>query len=89
MPTLRFDGKPVVAAERRGGEVVAKIIATYSPCCGIFHAGDAKEGVMHCALPHDRATVRLVDVAELDHATKRIKELESWVVRYGGEEVSG
>jgi len=52
-------------ASRRGDkeERMAKIIATYSPCCGIFHVGDAEEGIMHCALPHDRKVVKLVDAA--------------------------
>ena len=45
---------------------MAKIVATYSPCCGIFRVGNAEQGVMHCALPHDRKVVKLVDEKELD-----------------------
>ena len=44
----------------------AKIVATFSPCCGIFHVGDAEQGIMHCALPHDRKVVKLVDEKELE-----------------------
>jgi hypothetical protein len=57
-----------VAAEAAGRTVgkeatMAKIIATYSPCCGIFREGDAEEGVMHSALPHEWKTIKLVDAA--------------------------
>jgi hypothetical protein len=45
---------------------MVEIIATYSPCCGIFHTGDAEQGIMHCALPHERKVVKLVDVKELE-----------------------
>ena len=44
-----------------------KIIATYSPCCGIFRVGDADQGVMHCALPHEQKTIRLADAAQEVH----------------------
>ena len=59
---------------------MAQIIATYSPCCGIFRVGDAEQGVMHCALPHERKVIRLVDENDYQEAVlnkeKRIKELE-------------
>lgn len=45
---------------------MAEIVATYSPCCGIFRVGDAEQGVMHRALPHDRKVVKLVDEKELE-----------------------
>jgi hypothetical protein len=54
---------------------MAKIIATYSPCCGIFHVGDAEQGIMHCALPHERKVVRLVDVRELEGEAKKWADL--------------
>jgi len=54
---------------------VAKIIATYSPCCGIFHLGDAEDGVMHCALPHEKKVIKLGDVKELaiEHISERLR----------------
>ena len=45
---------------------MAEIVATYSPCCGIFRVGDVEQGVMHCALPHDKKVVKLVDEKELE-----------------------
>lgn len=44
---------------------MSKIIATYSPCCGIIRLGDVEQGGMHCALPHERKTIKLVD-AEIE-----------------------
>ena len=52
---------------------MSKIIATYSPCCGIFRVGDADQGVMHCALPHERKVIKLVD-AEIE--TESLAALE-------------
>ena len=54
---------------------MAKIIATYSPCCGIFHLGDAEPGIMHCALPHEKIVVKLVDEKELDMLDKENRRL--------------
>ena len=53
-----------------------KIIATYSPCCGILRSGVIELDAMHCALPHEHTTLKLVDAAELAAAEKRIAELE-------------
>jgi len=60
-----------------------EIEATYSLCCGIFRAGDAEEGIMHNALPHERKVLRLTDVKELErcHALMRRAEekLKAWL----------
>lgn len=55
---------------------MSKVVATYSPCCLIFRLGDAEEGVMHCALPHAKTVVRLVDADDYI-------ELRKALLRYG------
>lgn len=56
-----------------GGIDMAKIVGTYSPCCGIFRTGDAEEGIMHCAMPHERQVIKLVDVKEIDQLERTFR----------------
>jgi hypothetical protein len=60
------------------------IVATYAPCCGIIHPGDREPGVMHCALPHEQKTVKLVDEQDYRDCVKLLCDLLAVIHRDGG-----
>lgn len=61
-----------------------QIVATYAPCCGTVRIGDLEPGVMHCALPHERKLMKLVDAAEYEAVERALRDLLARIHRDGG-----